>query len=129
MLTNDSPNLDKDASPKSAGRFSSLFSGSKLVLAILALLTLVDSLLPPRLATPGHGAAFLLSWVLVTRLWLAGPSRILMSVCLIAASACLCANHGLLSSIGLFHSFYSYFFVALTILFWERLTRVLRLSG
>ena len=128
MPGNDCPNLDQDASPRSTGRFSFLFSGAKFVLGILALLTLVDSLLAPRKALPGHGAAFFLSWALVTRLWLVNPSRILMGVCLLAATACLCANHGLLSSVGLFRSFYFYFFVALAILFWERLARVPGLS-
>lgn len=129
MPTKDEPNLDRGVSHKqSSGEISGLFSAPKLGLAILALLTLADSLLPARKVTPGHGATIFLSWALVTRLWLPQPSRILLGVCFITSTVCIGANHGLLSNLRIFHSFYFYLFVALTIVFWERLARNLGLT-
>jgi hypothetical protein len=95
---------------------------SKIVLGGLALLTLSDSLLVSRTATPGHGATFILGWALVTRLWLIEPSSRLLSFCLVDSIACACANHGHFTSVGILHSFYFYIFTSLLIVYWERFT-------
>lgn len=97
-----------------------LFSAPKLVVGSLAVLTLVDSFLIMRKATPGHGAEFLLGWALVTRLWLSQPSRALLCVCAITSLSCACANHGLLSNVSILHIDWFYYVGALVIVFWER---------
>lgn|SRR5208283_1815400 len=105
------------------------FAASKLFLSLLALLMLIDSLSVSRGASPGHGATFFLAWALVTRLWLVAPSRPLLGFCLVISAACICANHGLLATVAILHSFYFYFVSGLLIVFWERIKQLLGMTG
>lgn len=111
------------------GEFFTRARASKLVLGLLAVLTFLDSGLAPRSAYPGREISFFLGWGLVTRLWLVAPSRPLLGFCLVISVACISTNHGLLTTIGILHSFYFYFVSTLLIVLWERLKGFLGMIG
>lgn len=110
------------------GGLISRVPASKFALGLLALLALLDSFLASRTASPGYDASLFLSWALVTRLWLVAPSRPLLFFCLVISVACVSANRGLLTGVGVLHSVYVYLVSALLIVFWERLKGLLGLA-
>jgi hypothetical protein len=118
-----------DSKPVGFGELWSQMTFPQIAVGVLALMTLVGSFFVSRSATPGRGAAFTLGWVLVTRGWLVGPSRLLLGFCLVTSIACFSANHGLFTNIGILHSFYFYMFTSALILFWERLSGIFGFAG
>lgn len=61
MPVKENSNLDQNVSAQEASsEIAGLFSAPKLLLDTLALLTLIDSFLTVRNATPGHEPTFLL---------------------------------------------------------------------
>lgn len=99
-----------------------LFTVRKLILASLFLVVLVDSLVTTKSSVPGHGATFLLAWVLMTRVWLKNPSNLLLLICIAVSIACIASNHGFASLSIVPQSFYFYVAISMVILFWDKLT-------
>lgn len=101
----------------------------KSILTILFLVTLLDSLVAPRGATPGHGGTFWLAWVLFIRLFLKKPSWQLATFSSLLTVACVASNHRVAPFVLFLQSFYLYFVGGLLILLWERLAHLLRIGG
>ncbi len=97
------------------------FPTGKTILSILFLVSLIDSLLAPRGASPGHGGSFWLAWVFFTRLFLQKPSSILVIISFLSAVACVASNHGIVVFGVSLRSFYFYFATGLLIVFWEKI--------
>jgi hypothetical protein len=94
-------------------------SAPKCLLALLAAGTLLDSLLVPKGASPGHGATFLLGWVFSIRLFLVDPSLKLALFSIFLAVSCTGSNHGIISS-AVLGSPYFYFGCGLLVAWWEK---------
>lgn len=89
-------------------------------MAGLFLVVLVDSLITTKNSIPGHGATFLLAWVLITRVWLKNPSNALLLICIAVSIACIASNHGFASLSIVPQSFYFYAAISMVILFWDK---------
>jgi hypothetical protein len=97
-----------------------LLTVRKSALVGLFLIVFVDSLITPKNSTPGHGATFLLAWVLMTRVWLKNPSIALLLICALTSITCIASNHGFVSISIIPHSFYFYAAVGVMILYWDK---------
>lgn len=109
---------------RAKGEFWCQASVPKIAIGMLAILTLTDSFLVSKQASPGHAATLTLGWVLITRLWMASASRVLVGFCAVISIVCILENHGLLSGFMILQNPYFYFASSLLILFWERISGI-----
>jgi hypothetical protein len=97
----------------------------KFLLLLLAAGTLLDSLLVPKGASPGHGGTFLLAWAFSIRLFLVDPSLKLALFSVFLAVSCTGSNHGIISS-AVLGSPYFYFGCGPLVVWWEKVAGLFR---